>query len=103
MTSNAQTAHARTPSATDVDPITTLGLERKVHLLTGASMFTLWPEPSIGLHELRFSDGPTGVRGLTFTGGRTVALFRLQRRERGRRDRAAPRHQRDRQSRMGLH
>ncbi len=38
-------------------------------------MFTLVPEPSIGLGELRFSDGPTGVRGLRFSGGRVVALF----------------------------
>ncbi|MFI7148745.1 glycoside hydrolase family 3 C-terminal domain-containing protein [Nonomuraea sp. NPDC050022] len=52
-----------------------LDLPGKVALLTGASMFTLRPEPSLGLGELRMSDGPTGVRGMTFTGGRTVALF----------------------------
>jgi beta-glucosidase len=33
------------------------------------------PEPSIRLAELRLSDGPTGVRGLKFSGGRTVALL----------------------------
>ncbi|GAA1649557.1 glycoside hydrolase family 3 C-terminal domain-containing protein [Nonomuraea maheshkhaliensis] len=55
--------------------IGSLDLPAKVALLTGASMFTLRPEPSIGLGEMRMSDGPTGVRGLTFTGGRTVALF----------------------------
>ena len=32
-------------------------------------------EEAIGLGELRLSDGPTGVRGLKFSGGRTVALF----------------------------
>lgn len=52
-----------------------LDLPTKVRLLTGASAFTLHPEPSIGLGELRFSDGPTGVRGLKFSGGRVVALF----------------------------
>ncbi len=32
-------------------------------------------EPSIGLAAVAMSDGPTGVRGLKFAGGRTVALF----------------------------
>jgi beta-glucosidase len=52
-----------------------LGLRDKITLLTGASAFTLAPCPAIGLGELRLSDGPTGVRGLKFAGGRTVALF----------------------------
>src|ERR687889_2527959 len=52
-----------------------LDLPTKVTLLTGASAFTLAPEESIELGELRLSDGPTGVRGLKFSGGRTVALF----------------------------
>ena len=52
-----------------------LDLPAKVKLLTGASAFALAPEPSIGLGEMRFSDGPTGVRGPKFTGGRVVALF----------------------------
>jgi beta-glucosidase len=52
-----------------------LDLATKVTLLTGATAFTLAPEPAIGLGELRLSDGPTGVRGLKFTGGRTVTLF----------------------------
>ncbi|MBK9739420.1 MAG: glycoside hydrolase family 3 protein [Actinobacteria bacterium] len=55
--------------------VETLDLATKVRLLTGATMFTLEPEPSIGLGELRFSDGPTGVRGLKFSGGRIVALL----------------------------
>jgi len=55
--------------------IKSLDLSTKVGLLTGATAFTLAPEPSIGLGELRLSDGPTGVRGLKFNGGRTVALF----------------------------
>ena len=52
-----------------------LDLASKVRLLTGRTMFTLWPEDSIGLGELRLSDGPTGVRGLKFSGGRIVALL----------------------------
>ncbi|HEY7271995.1 MAG TPA: glycoside hydrolase family 3 C-terminal domain-containing protein [Actinoplanes sp.] len=52
-----------------------LDLSTKVTLLTGASAFTLAPCPPIGLSEVRLSDGPTGVRGLKFSGGRTVALF----------------------------
>jgi beta-glucosidase len=52
-----------------------LDLPTKVRLLTGASMFSLAPEPAIGLGEVRLSDGPTGVRGHKFSGGRTVALF----------------------------
>ncbi len=55
--------------------VASLDLPTKVRLLTGATTFTLWPEPSIGLDEVRLSDGPTGVRGLKFSGGRTVALF----------------------------
>jgi beta-glucosidase len=55
--------------------VKSLDLPTKVALLTGASMFTLVPDESIGLGELRFSDGPTGVRGLKFSDGRVVALL----------------------------
>src|SRR3954465_1370238 len=65
-----------TVSASDLDTlIGRLDLPAKVRLLTGATNFTLAPEPAIGLREMRFSDGPTGVRGLKFTGGRVVTLF----------------------------
>src|SRR3954452_415293 len=57
------------------DLLDRLDLPTKVRLLTGATAFTLAPEEAIGLGELRLSDGPTGVRGLKFSGGRTVALF----------------------------
>jgi beta-glucosidase len=60
---------------TPAELIARLDLATKVQLLTGATMFTLWPEPAIGLSELRLSDGPTGVRGLKFSGGRIVSLF----------------------------
>ena len=52
-----------------------LDLATKIKLLTGSAMFALHGEPSIGLQPMVFSDGPTGVRGAEFTGGRQVALF----------------------------
>jgi beta-glucosidase len=55
--------------------IAALDLAAKVRLLTGAAMFSLWPEPAVGLTELRLSDGPTGVRGDTFTGGDIACLL----------------------------
>ncbi len=67
--------HDQHPADEYDDLIGKLDLRRKVELLTGASVFTLASEESIGLAELRLSDGPTGVRGLKFSGGRTVALL----------------------------
>ncbi len=55
--------------------VATLDLATKVRLLTGATSFTLHGDDSIGLAPMAFSDGPTGVRGLKFTGGEEVALF----------------------------
>jgi beta-glucosidase len=55
--------------------VASVDLATKVRLLTGATMFTLAPYDPIGLGEVRLSDGPTGVRGLKFSGGRTVALL----------------------------
>jgi beta-glucosidase len=63
------------PRVAYADLVSTLDLPAKVRLLTGASMFTLHSAPAIGLAELRFSDGPTGVRGLEFSGGRAVCLL----------------------------
>ena len=63
------------PTAAALVEHSALDLEARVRLLTGASMFTLWPEPALGLAEMRLSDGPTGVRGLDFLGGRVVALL----------------------------
>ena len=67
------------PTEDDLDEFTalvaSLDLRAKVRLLTGATAFTLFPEPRIGLGELRMSDGPTGVRGLKVSGGRVVSLF----------------------------
>jgi len=52
-----------------------LALDAKIRLLTGASMFTLWPEPALRLSEVRLSDGPAGVRGLQFLDGQAAALL----------------------------
>ncbi|UUX60279.1 beta-glucosidase [Glutamicibacter halophytocola] len=51
-----------------------LSLPEKVRLLSGETAFTLPGNESIGLAEMAFSDGPTGVRGLKFYGD-PVALF----------------------------
>lgn len=55
--------------------VAALDLDAKIRLLTGAAMFSLHPEPAIGLAEIRLSDGPTGVRGAEFAGGRITALL----------------------------
>jgi beta-glucosidase len=57
------------------DLIAELDVASKVRLLTGATMFTLWGADGIGLAPMAFSDGPTGVRGLTFSGGQQVSLL----------------------------
>src|SRR5437870_11846048 len=43
-----------------------LSLEQKVRLLTGADLWSTWPEPAIGLRRMVVSDGPAGVRGETW-------------------------------------
>lgn len=55
--------------------IATLDLGSKVRLLTGATNFTLYPDPAVELAEVVLSDGPTGVRGERFTGGRIACLL----------------------------
>jgi beta-glucosidase len=52
-----------------------LDLEAKITLLTGAAAFSLHGNDAIGLRPMIFSDGPTGVRGSEFVGGKIVALF----------------------------
>ncbi len=80
MPTNTSTATVIGAAAADTrrnlaDLISRLDLPAKVRLLTGGDTFTLAPEPAIGLGTVAVSDGPTGVRGLKFSGGRTVALF----------------------------
>jgi beta-glucosidase len=57
------------------DRIAKLDLRAKVRLLTGATLFTLHGDEAIELAPMAFSDGPTGVRGLEFTGGARVSLL----------------------------
>lgn len=52
-----------------------LDLESAARLLTGATNFALHGDSSIGLRPMVFSDGPTGVRGEDYLGGRIVALL----------------------------
>ncbi|SHF07073.1 beta-glucosidase family protein [Streptoalloteichus hindustanus] len=54
------------PESSLRDRLAQLTLEQKVRLLTGASTWTLHPEPAVGLRSLLLSDGPAGVRGTKF-------------------------------------
>jgi beta-glucosidase len=40
-----------------------LDLEARVRLCTGATAWTTWEEPAVGLRRMVLSDGPAGVRG----------------------------------------
>ncbi len=62
-------------SARYADLLARLDLRAKVALLTGSAVFTMAGNPEIGLAPINLSDGPTGVRGLKFSGGREVTLF----------------------------
>jgi beta-glucosidase len=72
-----------TSVGTDRQPLTedyrerlqAMTLEEKVRVLTGASSFSLAPAESIGLQAINLSDGPGGVRGPEYPGGRAVTLF----------------------------
>jgi beta-glucosidase len=83
MTANGDKTGFRVSSAaerqeqeTHIDKaIDAMDLEGKIRLLTGASSFTLHDMPAINLAEVVFSDGPTGVRGPIFTGGRKACLL----------------------------
>ncbi len=44
------------------DLIARMTLEQKCALLSGATEFTTRPFPALGIPELRFSDGPSGLR-----------------------------------------
>jgi beta-glucosidase len=57
------------------DRVAALDLRAKVRLLTGATLFTLYGDKTIELAPMAFSDGPTGVRGLEFSGGTLVSLL----------------------------
>ena len=59
------TAQKTTPAEL-TDLVSTLSLEEKVALVTGADFWTTTPIPSIGLRAMVLSDGPSGVRGPTW-------------------------------------
>ena len=44
--------------------LASLSLEQKVRLLTGADLWSTWPEPQIGLRRIVVSDGPADQAGL---------------------------------------
>lgn len=70
------TATAQTPAEEAVnEAVRSLDLPAKIRLLSGARMFSLHAEPSIGLGEIVMSDGPTGVRGEEVVGGRQSCLL----------------------------
>jgi hypothetical protein len=68
-------ASARTVDQVVDQAVRELDLEAKVELLSGAAAFFLHGNDVIGLRPMIFSDGPTGVRGSEFVGGKKVALF----------------------------
>lgn len=57
------------------DALQSLDLACKIRLLSGAKMFSLQADASIGLDEIVMSDGPTGVRGEEVVGGRESCLL----------------------------
>ncbi len=57
------------------DALRSLTLPAKIRLLSGAKMFSLWGDPTVGLEEIVMSDGPTGVRGEEVVGGRESCLL----------------------------
>jgi beta-glucosidase len=79
-TKESRMSHGNEAPASAIDDVIAeavreLDLEEKVQLLTGAAAFSLHGNEAIGLRPMIFSDGPTGVRGSEFVGGKKVALF----------------------------
>jgi beta-glucosidase len=73
--SEGNEASAKATEAVIARALRELDLEAKVQLLMGAAAFSLHGNDAIGLRSMIFSDGPTGVRGSEFVGGKKVALF----------------------------
>ena len=57
------------------DLMAKLDLPAKVRLLTGASFFSFTGDESIGLPPMAMSDGPTGVKGQSQSGGAPTSLL----------------------------
>ncbi len=56
------------------DIISQLSLAEKCALLQGASSFGTWPNERVGLPQMEFSDGPSGVRHQAGAGGDHLGL-----------------------------
>lgn len=67
------------PDPADAHDLTTLvhslTLEDKVRLIAGQDIWSLTELPRIGLRELRMSDGPAGVRGVSMGDTRETSLL----------------------------
>ncbi len=57
------------------DVVAELDLAAKVRLLTGSSFFAFTGDDTIGLTPLAMSDGPTGVKGASQSGGPPTSLL----------------------------
>ena len=55
------------------DALARLDLDRKIRLLTGAGAWRTFAEPEIGLRAMVLSDGPAGVRGVSWDERHTSA------------------------------
>lgn len=71
----AASTHSTGRTAHYQELVSQLTIAEKVALLTGSDTFIMAGEQKIGLEKVALSDGPTGVRGLKFAGGRQVALL----------------------------
>ncbi len=74
-TTTETTTETITETTDYADLLARLDLTAKVALLTGSAVFTMAGNAEIELAPINLSDGPTGVRGLKFAGGRKVTLF----------------------------
>lgn len=59
----------------DIDArLAALSLEEKVSLLAGADLWHIPPAPAAGFSGIRMSDGPNGVRGISWSGPRSACI-----------------------------
>jgi beta-glucosidase len=54
--------------------IAAMTLEEKVSLLAGADLWHIPPVPSAGVGSIRMSDGPNGIRGISWSGPRSACI-----------------------------
>ena len=64
-----------TPNPIDIDDLLQrLTLDEKASLTAGASLWFVPPVERLGIPPLKVSDGPSGVRGESLTGRRSLSL-----------------------------